>query len=362
MAASKHSFPVRQAGFGLAEILVGLAIGLVTTLVVMQVMTTFEGQKRTTIGGADAQTNGSIALFTLQRELQMAGFGLPIFSSINQPLNCDTPVGFDHDGDADTPDVNASLVPVTLIDGGADPGASDSVTIRSSTTATGGIPITVSNLAAKTVGVSNNMSCEKDDTVLIMKVKGAKCAMTKVTDIPLGSKTQITLGSAVGVETGASLTCLGHWREIQYKVSNNNLVEHDTFTGQEVPRVAGIVNIQAQYGISSSVASNQVTSWIDAGGVVPSDFNKRIKAVRIAVVARSGLLEKDAVTSECSSLTAASPTGLCAWEGSADNPAPKIDLSKNEDGTANPDWAKYRYRVFESVIPLRNVIWSGGTL
>ena len=36
---------------------------------------------------------------------------------------------------------------------------------------------------------------------------------------------------------------------------------------------------------------------------------------------------------------------------------PTIDLSP---GDAN--WARYRYRVFETIIPLRNVIWSKDTL
>ena len=57
------------------------------------------------------------------------------------------------------------------------------------------------------------------------------------------------------------------------------------------------------------------------------------------------------------SLTAAAPTGLCAWEGSATSPAPAIGLS---NGDAN--WNKYRYRVFQTIVPLRNVIWSKDTL
>ena len=35
------------------------------------------------------------------------------------------------------------------------------------------------------------------------------------------------------------------------------------------------------------------------------------------------------------------------------DPAPLIDLS------ADPNWRKYRYRVYQTVIPLRNVIWAG---
>ncbi|MEW6562752.1 MAG: PilW family protein [Pseudomonadota bacterium] len=54
---------------------------------------------------------------------------------------------------------------------------------------------------------------------------------------------------------------------------------------------ANIVNVQAQYGISATASSNVVTQWVDATGgtwAAPTVNNRnRIKAVRVAVVARS---------------------------------------------------------------------------
>ena len=136
------------------------------------------------------------------------------------------------------------------------------------------------------------------------------------------------------------------------------------------PSVVGIVNLQAQYGISAAANSNQVTQWVDASGgtwaaACTVANRNRIKAIRIAVVARNAKMEPSVVTAACSSTTAAAPTGLCAWDGTrASHPvvapllaAPAIDLSP---GDAN--WARYRYRVFETIIPLRNVIWSKDTL
>ena len=38
------------------------------------------------------------------------------------------------------------------------------------------------------------------------------------------------------------------------------------------------------------------------------------------------------------------------------SPAPTIDLSNDAD------WARYRYRIFETIIPLRNLIWAWETL
>ena len=69
--------PRRPAtGFTLVEIMVGMVIGMLGLIIMMQVFTLSEGQKRTTTGGGDAQSNGAIALFGLQRDLRQAGFGV----------------------------------------------------------------------------------------------------------------------------------------------------------------------------------------------------------------------------------------------------------------------------------------------
>lgn len=46
----------KQAGFSLIEVMVGLVVSLLVSLVIMQVFAVFEGQKRSTSGTADAQT------------------------------------------------------------------------------------------------------------------------------------------------------------------------------------------------------------------------------------------------------------------------------------------------------------------
>lgn len=351
---TNHHSSIRQAGFGLVEIMVALVIGLVTTLVIMQVMTNFEGQKRTTSGNADAQTNGSIALYTIQRQVQIAGYGLPVFSHQNQPLHCDPSPTVDHDGDAATP--NIGIFPISIIDGGNVAGASDRIVVHSGNSATGGIPATISNVVGNDLSVANNLGCQANDIAIV--TNGTSCVMTKATAIT--GTTQITLANATGVMIGATLGCMTGWNEMQYQVSGNSLTENG------VASVPGIVNIQAQYGISDAPNKNQVTAWVDASGATWSaptiDNRNRIKAIRIAVVARNGLLEKDNVTAPCSSLTADAPTGLCAWAGTTGNPAPAIDLSKNQDGTDNPNWRRYRYRVFETIVPLRTMIWSSDTL
>ncbi|NOS98858.1 MAG: prepilin-type cleavage/methylation domain-containing protein [Methylotenera sp.] len=369
----KNKMNKYQAGLSLVEIMVGLVIGLLATLVIMQVFSTFEGQKRTTTGNADAQTNGSIALFSIQRDVQMAGFGLPVFDTQNPPLKCEkiptatTPPTVDHDSNLATAAIGMS--PITITDGGGAAGASDSIAIRYSTdgaTSKGGIVVKIIGPApaAPEVGVDNNLGCNNGDVVLVSA--GNVCAMTKVDDANLAADTtHITLKNSSGATIGASLSCIGQWNQFTYTVVNNQLQRNDASVVAAVPFVSEIVNMQAQYGVSTLATNNQITSWVDAttGGtwgaatMTIADRN-RIKAVRIAVVARNGLLEKANVagSTACSSLTAAAPTGICAWVGTATSPAPTIDLSN--DG----NWQKYRYRVYETIIPLRNMIWSKNTL
>ncbi|HLB14976.1 MAG TPA: PilW family protein [Burkholderiales bacterium] len=69
-----------------------------------------------------------------------------------------------------------------------------------------------------------------------------------------------------------------------------------------------------------------------------------ILAVRFAVLARSNLIErKDPVTNTCTATPATSPE--LTWAGGT------FDVSNI------PDWQCYRYKRFEAVVPLRNMIW-----
>ena len=81
---------------------------------------------------------------------------------------------------------------------------------------------------------------------------------------------------------------------------------------------------------------------------------RQVVAVRLAVVARSATYEKEVVTTAnptwdvgsvipvTGAVTCPSGTGKC--------------LSLKVDGLT--DWQHYRYKVFDTVIPLRNMLWN----
>ena len=346
-----------QMGFSLIELMVGLVLGLLATLVIMQTFSAFEGQKRSTSGNSDAQTNGSIALMNIQRNVQMAGYGLalPLADKDSNALKCAAIADFDPDNNAATPN-STNIFPLIIQDGAAN--ASDTVTVRYSNRAVGATPVDIVDAtnatAAAGLVASNNIGCADNDIALI--VNGTTCRMTTVVDANGNPNTNknIRLNALTPagnpLVNGAKIACMGDWQDYTYQVVNNELRLNNQ------PIVSEVVNMQAQYGISTSANSNQVNQWVNAKGATwaaPTVANRnRIKAIRIAVIVRNGLKEKNAVTDACSSTNSANPTGLCAWEGTAASPAPTIDLS------ADGDWQNYRYRVFETIIPLRNMLWS----
>src|SRR5450759_1673616 len=67
---------IRQAGFTLIEVMIALLIGLIGIVVMMQTFSVSEGFKRTATSGTDAQINGGVALYMLEREIRLAGFGM----------------------------------------------------------------------------------------------------------------------------------------------------------------------------------------------------------------------------------------------------------------------------------------------
>ena len=361
-----------QQGFSLIEMMVGLVIGLIVVLVMTQTLTTFEGQKRSTSGTADAQIGGSVATYSIQRQLQMAGYGLPIFSVSSSPMKCvNATTSFDHDGDggvanpttaaetAKTPPIN--LRPVVITDGGV--GGNDSISIGRALGDFAGLPVKVDGVATlPTLEVTNNMGCKANDVAVIVTESGGglKCALRKVQTIPAGNTKAITLTSsdASDIQIGSMISCPGAWMSVTYAIVNGVLMETtgSSATGTTQRAImSNIVSFQAQYGLAPAVDDNYVGQWVNATGdfsaaALTAQNSSRIRAVRFVIVARNDLLERNAVSSP--GCTAA---GLCAWAGSSPAAA-GTNATINLAGDAN--WNRYRYRIFETSIPMRNIGWS----
>lgn len=375
-----------QSGFGLVEVMVGMVIGLLATLVIMQVFSVYENQRRATTSSSDAQTNGSIALFNLQRDIQMAGYGLPMpmADPENSSLKCQDPLTGDvpeYDPDADsTTDNSIKLFPIEIVDGAGD--TSDIIKVRYSKNAAGAVPTKIEGAPSiEDLFVEHNLGCKDGDVVMINK-GGGLCKMSLVaTEGVHGygyrgtSDTDNNIGLIPGTplpSTGDKLTCMGDWQEYRYVVEDNEL-QRNTITGNPADNeednvlVDEVVSLQAQYGISATPESNRVTEWKNATGAwapasLEADVNlrNRIKAVRVAVVTRSGQRENDVVTQACITNQGTENNGPCAWDDTEYDPAPRINLVPLY--AVGSEWQHYRYRSFETIVPLRNMLWSKDAL
>jgi type IV pilus assembly protein PilW len=137
------------------------------------------------------------------------------------------------------------------------------------------------------------------------------------------------------------------WQVTPAGAANSNmLVWRNTLRSDTAqPVTDGIVNLQAEYGVDDGAAG--VGGAIAGDGIIsPSEWTinqptdwKQLLAVRFALLARGQQYEKDVVTSNAP-----------VWDNGA-----RTFTMFNVDGT---DWRHYRYRVYEAIVPLRNMLWG----
>lgn len=351
-----------QRGVSLVETMVAMVIGMLVTLVIYQLYTTFEGQKRTTTSGGDTQINGMFAMSMLEREIRMTGWGLSdesfmdcaSISSHAATLVGSTPI-FD------------SMMPATIIDGGDAAGSSDTIELRSATSVGAAAPAIIGTVTpgSTELRISSTAAFKVNDLAFV--ASGTNCTVSQVTGVdPATGKIQRATGSSfspwVMEKEGSRIFSLGAiaYKALQVTSANNlEMLEAGATAGTTAAtQIAGnIVAMKAVYGISAGGASQDVVQWVravrpatgtDWSNPGPVDA-RRIKAIRLAIVTRSPLLEKPNAAGACTT-TSAAPI---PWTGiNTGDQLPVINL------TNTPSWGCYRYRTFQTIIPLRNVIWA----
>lgn len=367
----------QQGGFSLVEILVGMTVGFVVTVIIYQVISTYEGIKRSTTSGADTQQNGIFSLSSLERDVRAAGWGIPTAAI----MPCTTYLTYYSTGAASGAVPNFPNAPVRITDGGAAAGASDSITMLWGTSIRSNVRnALLQNVTANPPGTTV-ANLQPTTSVGMSSVGGfvwltddaGNCALTRITASVTNpaSTTTVILSHESGTGTAtqpvynppgdymtangwpASYTSnprifdVGTLTQRTYSVVAGSLVSRDFFSSTTQTELANnVVSLKARYGISD-VGSQVVNNWVSATGAWASPSTedlKRIKAVRVAVVVRSPLKEKLKSGATACDITTVAPA---SWEG-----GPAIDLS------SDTDWRCYRYRSFETVVPLRNVLWA----
>lgn len=354
-------------GVTLIELMVGLVIGMIATLIVAQVLRVAEAQKRSTIEGSDAQVNGALSLYALQRDISMAGYGI---AAVPSDLGCDT-----HGAGGKT----WTLAPVVITDGGAS-GAPDTILVTTAVNPTGvSIPTVLAAAATSTATdfqVSTIAAFQPGDQVIAVPTAidaNNWCSLFSVastttvgTTLHLIASTATGPGQwsptgvlpAAGYANGSYLIDVGHLEQHRYSVDTARfMLQQATATTTDTGTMGAasdlypnIVNLQAMYGKDTD-GDKAVDTYDTTTPTSPAGWSQ-VRTIRVAVVARSGQFEKDVVTSTAPLWNVGGTTNPVA--GAVPCGASQC-LSLSVQNV--PNWQHYRYKVYDMVIPMRNLLW-----
>lgn len=375
----------RHGGFTLIEILVAVAIGLIGILVMTQAYLVGENFNRATLGEGGAQTNGMLALFQIERDARMSGYGI----ASTEALNCGE-LNWYYEG-AYSPNITAgstlarvTVAPVLIA---VTAGVPDRITVMYSNESERVLPAAVANIntAASELGMDGSQGYEVRDKVLLVSTSTAgRCAYGEVT-VKVPATHRLTLGQEynpkfnpvgwgsfpTGFGAGDLLINLGTTGPVvrTYSINNGKLrVTDDQLQsatgGTQLDLVDGIVDLRAQYGKDNGVDNGTLSAPSYTAGdgrldqysnTTPANANDwtQVLSVRVAVLARIGNYERPTSGPNCDATTVM-PTwaGSRKIDGTPDAPFAAIDIA-----TPTSQDRCYRYRVFETTVPLRNMIW-----
>jgi type IV pilus assembly protein PilW len=395
----KPALDMRRArGFSLVEMLVALAVGLVALLFATRLVVNGELNKDAAVGGSDSMQNGMLALYSLSNDASQSGWGL------NDTLVAGCPTSFTDASGYTLASVTAGgvtstpLAAVIINSNGAGP---DQISMYTGSSQSGVGSLKVNGDVAPgattiTTAVNSPYGFGQGD-VLVLAPEPAtaaspNCVVLQMsglaadsTTVQVGSGASYRFNPPGGVpytyKSGqARLFNLGKGIKLAFHTWTLNngvlLLQSTDLSGSSQAPVSvtdNIVSIKGQYGFDTRAIVNynpapppngngmQVTQWsstminADNDGVTggPGDW-QRIVAVRLAVVARSKSPEKPNLSGQCTATT----TQPTVFTTTAPATVPAVPVTVNVAVTGDPvDWKCYRYRVFETIVPIRNAQW-----
>lgn len=340
-----------EAGTSLIDVLVGLAVAMFSMVIIYQVFVGIDAVRRNAAAAADAQSSGMFALFALASRLAGAGAGTA--AGAQWLDTCPA-----------TPDIRTSLRPVDVVitDGGT-PDRPDSVVIRQALAPTTGVFAGFARAApaGTSFPVESPDAFAVGDRVVAISRSGA-CEASRVTSVsaPVAGVTDVG-HTAVTADFPIASVLLnlgpyGKGSTLRYDVVSGTLRSTDVTNGDvPVPLTANVVNLKLQYGIDTD-GDGALDTWTSAGSTgtwspgsllaAPRSTLERIKAVRAGIIVRSDVADRSLrrefrwVLFDCAAVDKTACPG------------------RLEGVVAASPTGSYRYRAFEAVVPLRNVIWN----
>lgn len=381
----------RQLGLSLVEVLVGVGIGVIGALAIFQTAAIWNRHMQTTSAGGDAQVAGALALFNIERDFKQAGHGFgqapaPVMGCLVQATDVTrSPPAFSFPlrpidigvGPAGSPDtLNVLYGNSSFFVEGQDflSSTPTSKTLRRRGGFRLGDLVVVADAGAGP-GTANCRLAEitSDTNPDLLTVDHAN---TSYTPFYGGGAKPSRFNPAAGLDfayVGGQLFNLGPQPQlISWRVGTGGSTlqrGEELFNVAADPVADGVVNLKAEYGFDADDNTRiDPSEWHDTLPAT-SDW-KRVLAIRVALLVRSRQFERsgDSSASAPAAVTAAAPTyfGTPTSAPSICTVTPCPFTMTNLDGSpggtdvvGSPNnWRYYRYRVYERVIPLKNMLWA----
>lgn len=340
----------KQKGSILAELMFGLSISLLTLLCVSIITLKFDSQKKSDTSLNSTISSASSAILTIRQDAKNAGYGLTNPAILGCKVNA-------YNSSLTTPAYTYELYPVRILK--ENPSKEfDNVSFMSSSSDLSLSPATLNQNMPSTVAeyyVNSSFGFNKNDFILLSQ-PSSDCTLAQITDVKnvkpyslehsASSKYNSGGGnSSIVYLNGAKVTNLGTGPQtITYHVKDNRLFRQNVVTGEEAIILENVFGFKVLYGVDNGTTNPKI-NWVD--NIANTTDYSKVVAVKIGVLVRSPAIEN-------SNGSTCQTTVVKSLEWFTDLTGAKHDLQI----PTTADASCYRYRVFSSTVPLRNIIWS----
>ncbi len=366
----------RQLGLTIIELMVAVAIGMILIVLITNMISRHEATRRTLTSGNESILSASFIGYTLDREIRSAGSGFSNDRGIAYgclirakrggqqllPLPAALPAPFDG-----LP-LNMILAPVI-----AHPGiGSDVIVVNTGTSGMGEIGMKMRPLSATATQVrfENSLGMRGDDVMLFYE-QGLGCLVQQISTAFVADARDTVdfagtyyasdvAGRNLTDYRGARVVNLGNAvtnppRFLAFGLSTNNrLMSYDLLQtdARTTPQLVsdGVLEMRIRYGVDTTLPNPDgvIDSWVQPSdaGYTPANLATggylaigRIMAVRVGLIIRGDLSERDPVSPETLTLFQTLPTALQVTR------------------TLTAEERRLRVRTVEFTVPMRNAMF-----
>ena len=370
-----------QRGFTLVELMIAVTLSLIAIGFLSLILGSVAQSRNITVTGGDAIANGSTVTFMIERDLKQAGNGLNFTPLLGCNLRAYDSLR------SSNKSFTVPLMPVSIT-AGANSKTSDSLRIQYGASDNGHTLINFDTNPVVTAGCDSTGFTSGNDRFCIDNPYGFRagdlvimanpstsddCSLYQATTdwdpnqrvVYIASSGRYNKSGGLGVDypTGSVIVnegpalsspsaSSGQWQTLvdkTYSVSSNTLNVFESFNPYDLanptsttPLSDGVFLLKAYY-----LKDTNLDGTIDAQDqTAPTAATwPQVRAVRVALVTRTSATDAQNLSNSTLEILPSQNIGTFA--------APSVSI------TLTADERKYKYKVFQTVVPLRNQLWGG---